>query len=400
MKSLRDRIVWLGILLIFMFLNIKYIDKGPISTHIWAQADHYAIAIGFVDNNLDFFHPKTYCLNPQFGALKLKKNEEYWTVIPENPEGITAIDFPIHHYFVACIMKLLGSKEPIIFRFYTFILSFIGLFFLFKSSLLINGSKEWSFFMLAFVMLAPTFNFYAANFLPSSFALSTLFIALFYFIKYSNNYKISEFYYSIFFLTLSALVRFPFLIYHIALICTYIVSLIYLRKKFLKEILGVSVGLFVVLLYFIYNKFYLSYNFGSNFLSYPLPPKDFIDFIDSIYRTFLHAAGRYLTLIHYILLAVLLYVFIKNKLFINLLKYNFVLFLLAFQLLGVTLYSFLMVRQFPGHDYYFLDTYFPLIIITLLLYSKQFLKVAKFNHRAFIFGSVVLAFIVNRIIFK
>ena len=87
MKSLKNNIIWLGIFLVFVILNIKYLKDGPISTHIWAQADHYAIAIGFVDNNLDFFHPKTYCLNPQFGAKKYDiNNSEFWSTVPNDPK--------------------------------------------------------------------------------------------------------------------------------------------------------------------------------------------------------------------------------------------------------------------------------------------------------------------------
>ena len=57
----------------------------PSFIHAWTQSDRYSLALGFLNNGFDFFHPQTFNLI---------------TV-----DGITRVDFPIHEYLVAIIMK-------------------------------------------------------------------------------------------------------------------------------------------------------------------------------------------------------------------------------------------------------------------------------------------------------
>jgi len=55
-------------LLVFfaIYFHWGHFSDFPNFTHAWAQADHYALAIGFTQNGLDFFHPQTFVLNHQF----------------------------------------------------------------------------------------------------------------------------------------------------------------------------------------------------------------------------------------------------------------------------------------------------------------------------------------------
>src|SRR5438067_11466151 len=78
----------------FYFFH-KRITLFPSFHHSWSQSDRYALAIGFLRNGLDFFHPQTFNL------------------ITTN--GITQVDFPIHDYLVALMMKLTGVHQPFIF---------------------------------------------------------------------------------------------------------------------------------------------------------------------------------------------------------------------------------------------------------------------------------------------
>ena len=112
------------ILVMGFLLHRNYITEFPMHTHAWTQSDRLALAYGFVNNGLNFFEPET------FSLLKNESNIEDWK-FPTN-QSITAVDFPIHDFVPAIVMKLSGNKAPWIFRLYILLYSFIGLYVLFK----------------------------------------------------------------------------------------------------------------------------------------------------------------------------------------------------------------------------------------------------------------------------
>jgi hypothetical protein len=134
---------YFALLIIFILgftFHFKYINEFPSNIHAWAQADRYALALGFTKNNLNFFKPQTFILNPQFpynGKVPMK-------------ESITAVDFPIHDYIPAVIMKITGNNSPWIFRLYILLYSFLGLFYLYKLTYLLTNSFYKSIFVLIF----------------------------------------------------------------------------------------------------------------------------------------------------------------------------------------------------------------------------------------------------------
>ena len=54
--------IGLGIVIIGFGLTFqyKYLNEFPSHIHAWAQADRYALSLGFLENGLDFFKPQTY----------------------------------------------------------------------------------------------------------------------------------------------------------------------------------------------------------------------------------------------------------------------------------------------------------------------------------------------------
>jgi len=104
-----NTILGLTIILLLAFLfQYRYMNEFPTYIHAWAQSDRYALALGFTNNHLNFFKPQTFIMNPQFPGDFL---------IPKN-ESITAVNFPIHDYIPAVIMKLSSIRSPWIFRLY------------------------------------------------------------------------------------------------------------------------------------------------------------------------------------------------------------------------------------------------------------------------------------------
>ncbi|MGY5352367.1 hypothetical protein ACXGQW_07370 [Wenyingzhuangia sp. IMCC45533] len=352
---------WLLLLFLGLTLNFANLTNPLKGRHAWANADHYAISLGFINNGFDFFHPETFCLNPQFSPQQ-KTKSDFWQYPPENPKGTTTIDFPIHHYTISLLMKTLGTTKPIVYRLYTLAFCLIGLFFLGKTVFNYTQSYKWSIFVQLFVLLAPTYTFYSSSFLPSSIAVSLLFISSSYFSSYLLKHDIKKYLIGTLILTLAALTRFPFLIYFIGFVCFQILKIIFFRKKTYLEIMISLAGISIVLGYFFYNKFYLFQHYGSNFLSYPLYPTSLSNvyhiFVDTVY----HESWRYFTLIHYLILFYFAYLVLKNKLQTLVDSHLY----LAIVSLGVILYMTLMLRQFVAHDYYYLDTFLPITVFWMI----------------------------------
>ena len=47
-------------------IQFKYLNEFPAFIHAWAQDDRYALAIGFLDNGFDLFHPETMIYSNNF----------------------------------------------------------------------------------------------------------------------------------------------------------------------------------------------------------------------------------------------------------------------------------------------------------------------------------------------
>lgn len=74
-----------------VYIQYPYMNEFPSFIHAWSQSDRYAIALGFLNNDLDLFHPETYIYNKQF--------PNWWNYAYENT--VTSVDFPFLEYIVA-----------------------------------------------------------------------------------------------------------------------------------------------------------------------------------------------------------------------------------------------------------------------------------------------------------
>ena len=94
----------------------------PTGGNTWSQADHYAIALNYAEQGLNYFKPRSYILNPY---------EAFAPASLDTLEGITRYDSPLGEYLVGCTMKITGKEESFIFRCFTLVTCIIGLVFLF-----------------------------------------------------------------------------------------------------------------------------------------------------------------------------------------------------------------------------------------------------------------------------
>lgn len=381
---------FLFFLCLISFFQLRNLNNQLTERHAWANADHYAIAIGFTNNNFDFFHPETYCLNPQFKASKGNKityndNNDFWDSNLKNPTGITAIDFPIHQYVVSLLMTVFKSTAPWVYRLYMLLISTIGLFFLFKSSYLINKSYLISSLLILFVYFSPTYNFYCFQFLPTAASLSFIFIAFYHYLKYLKTDLNKNWYFCLLFILIAGLARLPFVIYAMSLFGYYTLKSLIEKKIEWKKLSFLALLILSIASYFLYNKIYLANLYGSNFLNYPLYPETINHIISSIKGTIYYESWRYFTPIHYFIIVLITIKYIK-RFDSNYLKSPII--IIYFLITGVSIYSFIMIRQFVAHDYYLLDTFFPLLIIIFITISNR-LNINFSKHKKLMFSGIL-----------
>jgi len=141
--------------LLTFILHKQYLNEFPSYTHAWSQSDRYALANGFVDNDLNFFKPQTLVYNHPI--------PNKWDTADST--RITAVDFPIHDYIPAIFMKIAGNKSPFFFRTYILLYGFLGLLFLYKLSKQLGNSILISFFITILAATSPVFVYYHSGFI-------------------------------------------------------------------------------------------------------------------------------------------------------------------------------------------------------------------------------------------
>lgn len=357
----------------------RSIFLGPTAIHLWAAADWYALALGFLDNGMDFLHPQVNQLNLQFpGTLSI-----------DELEGITAVDFPINPYLVALLMKLFGTTSPMVYRGYTMVLSIIGLFFLFKAVKLKTTQFSWAVFVVALVRFQPSFAYYLDGFMPTQNALSVFFIGLYFFFRYESLLKNRHFFISILFFTLAALMRMPFAIPLIALLGTY-VTISFHKKEMQWLTIGVtSLGLLAIVGYFLYNHS-LSSTYGSVFLNELMPLRSWNDFV-FFWLGGIARNSQSIFPIVYVFVTILIVFAVFSRFRKQSPSSGEKAYLLYFGIhfFGVFLYSILMGHQLWAHDYYFNDFFLPAFIIALI-WSLNYVEIPR-NYKNIIIGLFVAA---------
>jgi len=363
-KKWSDKIfVILLIVAMGMLFNIQTLSEFPSHIHAWSQSDRYALSLGFIDNNFNFFKPQTFIKNHQFPGD--------WNV--PSTESITSVDFPVHEYIAAIFMKLTGNHSPLIFRLYILLYSFFGLFFLYKLSELITGSFLKSIFIVVFAATSPVFIYYQDGFLPSVPSFSNAIIGTYFYIRHLKTRAVSNFPLSVLFLTLAALSRTTFVIPLIAVLGVEFLRIVRKESSFSRKAVPVILSFSAIGGYYFYNQ-YLTGTYGSIYLNHFMPADDWMDALIVIKEIFSRWGTQYFSLTHWILLLVLLVGaciwWYRTKKRINSGSWHFGL-LFVLLMIGNFLFSFFMLKQFRAHDYYFIDTFmFPMLVLLILLLSK------------------------------
>lgn len=380
------------IILSGLFIQWSYMNEFPSFIHAWSQTDRYAIALGFVNNDLDFFHPETFIYNKQF--------PHQWSVPHETT--ITSVDFPILEYVAAIIMKISGDTSPWIFRMCSLIVAFIGMFFLYKLTFIIT--KDWikSVFVVAVAMTSPIYAYYYNGFIPSIPALTFMIIAFYCYLKYLNDNEKKSFIITIVFCTLSVLVRSSFAVAYVALLGFEFLRILRKETLFVNKILPVLISFMIILLYYLWNKHLAAEN-GTLFLGELIPAKNWDDFVYRFTKTKNNWLYHYFTNVHYwifafvILASLSFYIynyFRKKKDDVSVEKTATLSlwWLCGIMILGNIIFFIAMIKQFQNHDYYFIDSFFLPILLLLILLLDKLPKIS--NYIQGILAVLVTAFLI------
>ena len=294
-----NKLGWFGILILIVglsfFYQYPYLNKFPSHIHAWAQADRYALSLGFVENDLNFFKPQTFIYNKQFPHKYRVPSET----------TISAVEFPIHDFIPAIFMQLCKNKSPLFFQLYVLLYSIIGLIFLSKLAYKVNGDCLKTTLVIVFATTSPVFVYYQGGFLPSIPSLSNAIIGIYYYYKFLNQDKDKDkdkhFWLSIIFMTIAVLSRTTFAIPLIAIFTVEILRIIRKDTKLKPKILPIILSILLIFLFRIYN-YHLREKYGSIFLSHLMPAENIMQFKELLFQTFQNWFFQYLTWPHYLIL--------------------------------------------------------------------------------------------------
>ena len=345
------------------------ITEFPSFIHGWTQSDRYALALGFLQNGFDFFHPQTYNLLTE--------------------GGITAVDFPLADYLSAVIMAITGKEAPVVFRVVTLLFSAFGLWHLYRWARRTTHSPWRAALVVGFIGLAPAYVYYQAGFLPTVPALAFAFFGYGAFFRYLELYERKYLWQAMLGLTVAALIRLPFSIFLFAALLQMVVYWRF-RKLPAKHLLWLIGGMTAVSLYFLWNRS-LSETYGTMFLAEFLPFTSWDHFMSVLDQMSDYWMFEYFSVGQFALLSVavllLAWTAFRNFSALNARAQQG---LLQFGIatLGATLYFFLMGQQYYNHDYYFLDTFY-LPIVLLLIPALTLAKAEKGWRRPAEIGVVI-----------
>ena len=349
----------LTVFLLGILLHKNYLNDFPNHIHTWTQSDRYAIAKGFINNGMNFLLPETY--------VSFSKDGEQPPVTT-----ITAVDFPIHDYIVAFGMKILTTESPWIFRAYNLLYSFLGLFYLFKLTKRLTKNSLLGLFIVMFTSSSPVFVYYQSGFLPTIPSLSNIFIAFYFYICYLSENKRIHFHLSIIFLTLAAMARVTFLIPLIAVLAVETIRILKGKTTYVDKIPATMLAILSFGGYLWYNH-HLKTKYSNIFLDFLMPAESLQEVTQVLIKVKKTWLFQYFSGYHYTLLSlfavITIILLLRKKNSLDPIQKN-ILALVGLIGFGCLSFFFLMMLQFPDHDYYFLDTFFSPFILLLVLMSS------------------------------
>lgn len=344
---------------IAIVINVRHLNEPPAYIHAWTQADNYSLALGFLHNGGDLFHPQTLIYNKQ------QKD-------PEMPQSlVTACDLPLHHWCASLLMRITGSTQPWLFRGWTLFVSILGLWCLYLCVFLLTRSSLKALLVAVICATSPSFAYYSASFIPTVPALSCAIAGLAAYMLHVRKYSAKWLSVSVALLTLAMMQRTSLAVLWVAVAAFHFLRLLRHEAVWRQALPPFLAGASVFVAYYLWN-IHLRNEYGSLFLSSLLPASD----LEQAHAVLLKAreTWRYqyfLRMDYWVIAAVVVAVVVCKVLRVRRSVSSRGLsswWLLAIWLFGELLFGIAMLRQYKDHDYYFLDSFFlPLLMLVALL---------------------------------
>ena len=361
------------VLLMGLLLGVKYLSQSPAFIHAWAQADHYALAVCFTDNGHDFFHPETMVCNKQFPHT--------WMV--DDGNAVTAVDFPIHEYLIGWLMTLFGTTAPWVFRAFTLLISLIGIWFLFAAARELTDDSLKSLLPPMVALTSPLYAYYFASYLPSAPALALSMAGLWAYARYYKKGKLVYWHLAIAMMALATLIRTSQAVMLVA-VCGFELLRVFRRETSMwNKVPSVAAAAVAIVGYMLWNA-HLRNEYGSLFLNYLLPPRDWDDVHVVFNEIHWHWRFDYFSQIQHWIVALACVAALVSVLWCKFRRKGnadaqgteqgagalSLWWLAAIWWLGELFFFAAMFRQYQNHDYYFLDSFFLPILFVLILSLK------------------------------
>ena len=390
------------VVLVGLSLGLPRLRQSPAFVHAWAQADRYALAVGFTENGHDLFHPETKIYNKQF--------PHKWKV--DDGSTVTAVDLPLHEYVVSLLMLLCGTTAPWVFRGFTLLVSLVGVWFLFLMAYRLTGDSLKSLLVTLVALTSPLYVYYFANYLPSAPALAFAMAGLWAYVRYyqddsrcqeclvssgkclvvsvkcssahrfkdsqtqgltdSKSHRLKDsrnlyWHVAVGLVAMATLVRTSYAVLLIALCAFEALRILHHETTLWNKVPSLAVAALAIAGYMLWNR-HLREAYGSVFLSQLMPPRSWEDVTTVFDEMHWHWRFEYFTRLQHWLVAVacvaaVVLLVIRKRRGGSLSLGWFA----TIWWLGEMCFFVAMLRQYQNHDYYFLDSFFLPALFTFIL---------------------------------
>lgn len=381
------------ILLLGLLLGLGQVGKFPAYIHAWSQSDWYSIAIGFLNNGFDFFHPETLIYNKQYPG--------WWAV--DCGDTVTSVDFPVHEYIVALLMSLFGTTSPWVFRLWTLLCSLVGAWFLYLLAWRLTRSTLKSLIAALVYMTSPVYAYYFASFLPCAPSLALVVAGLWAYLRHWQGDGGRWWHWAMGLLALAALIRTSQVIVLVAVCGFELLRILRKEERIHWKWLSVVLAFAAIAAYHFWNK-HLAALHGTLFLGELRTPGSWTEAQDIWNKIHDYWRWQYFSRLQHwtmalTLMAALVFIIIRRvgKVLSPSERQLSIGWLVAIYWIGEVCFFVAMMVQYEDHDYYFLDSLF-LPCIFLFIMALKTLPELK-GHLAMGVG-VVLLVLLGGIMFK
>ena len=338
------------------------IFKKPQSIHKWRQADCAVIALNYYQQGMHFFDPQVNSMTSDDG---------------KSGKCMTS-EVPLLYYSSAILYKIFGYHD-FLFRLLNTLLFFLGLFYLFKTVLLLTNDTFWSIAITLLIFSSPVLVYYGNNYLSNSTAFAFALIGWYFFIRFLLEKQTRLFYVSLFIFFCAAMFKVTAFFSLFAISGVYLVEIIKVKRQteisqlFAKRkhfIFPVLLVFLIIGAWLTYAKYYNIFHQCTYFSTNIFPIWNYnLDTIINVFQQIYHNWGtQYFHPSVFALLVIAFGYILSRQGKINQLLSVVILFLLVEEFA----YFLLQFWAFRDHDYFTIDMF--ILAVVILFANIQYLK--------------------------